>query len=364
MGKKILIVSRSYHPVIAPRSFRATQLAEEFSRQGHSVTVMTHKQKNFDYKNYSREKNIRIEDFVGKNWIDIGKSNFLLKVIRKILNVLFLYPEIQIVPILKKYLINERGYDLLISIAVPYPVHWGVALAKDHNPELTKVWVADCGDPFMGNKEMKIQHPFYFHFVEMWFCKKPDYLTVPIKEAINAYPVSARKKIKVIPQGFNFKKPNFIKDVKNEILTFGYAGLLSKDRRDPKQLFDYLLKNYNKEFRFIIYTKSLDVIKPYDELLGNKIEIRDYIPRTQLLEELCKMDFLVNFENLNKVQSPSKLIDYALTGRPILSIKSTNMNEDIVDEFMNRNYNHKYVIGNMDDYNIKNVAEKFIRLTL
>ena len=48
MPKKILIVTRLFHPEITPRAFRAYELAKEFSRQGHDVTVLT-TEREFDY---------------------------------------------------------------------------------------------------------------------------------------------------------------------------------------------------------------------------------------------------------------------------------------------------------------------------
>lgn len=364
--KRILIVSRGFYPIIAPRSFRATELAKEFSKRGHEVTILTHK-RDFDYSSFEHEYNFKIVDFTNNRWLDFQGSSTFMKRIKLLLNYLFLFPSIQLSWFLKKELTKDtyNNYDLLVSIAVPYPVHWGVALAKEKNNNLAKTWVADCGDPFMGNKEKKINHPFYFHFVEKWFCNKPDYIAVPVKEAIDAYPVSCQEKIKIIPQGFNFEQTNKNKNKKlaNDVVTFGYAGSLSNGIRDPKQFLEYLSKKTEDDFRFILYTKSLNAVKPYDEVLGNKIEIRDYIPRTQLLEEMSEMDFLVNFENKNDFQSPSKLIDYTLTGRPIISISPKNLNEEIVDEFLDRNYKHEYVVENIEDYKIENVVNKFLSLT-
>ena len=42
ISKKILLVSNGFYPEISPRSFRATELAKELVRQGHSVKVTTH----------------------------------------------------------------------------------------------------------------------------------------------------------------------------------------------------------------------------------------------------------------------------------------------------------------------------------
>jgi len=54
--KKILIVSGEFYPLNTPRSFRTTELAKEFARQGHEVTVLTPK----DPKHTNFEKKYRL----------------------------------------------------------------------------------------------------------------------------------------------------------------------------------------------------------------------------------------------------------------------------------------------------------------
>jgi len=358
--KKILIVSRAFYPMIAPRAFRATELAKEFSKQGHDVTVLIHK-RNHDYSKFEQKYNLKVEDFVNDRWKEIQGNNILIKAVRFFLNYLFLFPDIQLTSFLKKELQNYSGYDLLISIAVPYPVHWGVALAIKKNTKLCKTWIADCGDPFMGNKERNFNHPFYFHFLEKWFCKKPNYITVPIDEAIQAYPISCRTKIRVIPQGFNFEESKNNITPKNSLPTFAYAGGLSKGFRDPTEFLEYI-SSVDSPFKFIVYTKSVNLVLPFKNILGNKLEIRDYIPREQLLKELSSMDFLINIENKNNVQSPSKLIDYALTNRPILSINASLLNIKVVDEFLKKDYTNQMKIKDIERFDIKNVASQFLEL--
>jgi len=360
--KKIFIVSRSFYPSISPRSYRATELAKEFARQGHDVTVFTHI-KDFDLNKFSRQHNFIIGDFAKGKWKDLsGNNNILIRILRRVLKYLFMYPDIQLTSLVSKALKEATDYDLLISIAVPYSVHWGVALAIKKNSQLTKVWIADCGDPFLGNKEINRNYPFYFRFVENWFCRQPDFITVPIKEAIEAYPAFCREKIRVIPQGFNFYEAHDLSEKKeNPYPVFAYAGLLTSSR-DPGQFLEYLYEQKNKRFKFVIFTTSVSRVEPYKIRLGDKLEIRDYIPREQLLNELLQMDFLVNFENIDNIQSPSKLIDYALVRRPILSIKPNDLDEKVVAEFLTGDYSKQLVIKDIEQYNIKNVTEKFLSI--
>ena len=77
------------------------------------------------------------------------------------------------------------------------------------------------------------------------------------------------------------------------------------------------------DFRFVIYTNlssadSYSCLEPYVRKLGAKLELRHSIPRLDLIYCLSSMDFIVNVNNASENQIPSKLIDYKLSGRPIL----------------------------------------------
>lgn len=359
---KILIVSKFFYPTQNPRAFRAFELAKELASQGHLVKVYT-AAGSYNYEH--------IEEKYGFEVSSIGKMKFAkvandslhkLSRIDKILNA-FLgrwihFPEVETALRLPEALRSESNYDLLISLALPHPIHWGCALAIRKNQSLAKTWVADCGDPLTGNKFTN--YPFYFRYIENWAFSKADFLAVPIKEAFLAYDKKHHNKIKVIPQGFNFEKLEKSK-VKNEVPTFAFAGTFYKDKRDPREFLNYLC-SLKTNFKFIIYTKDTTLVNPYIDTLKDKIEIRGFIERSVLLQELSKMDFLVNFENLHKEQSPSKLIDYALTGRPILALPSKNIDTKLVNEFFSGVYTGKTVIENLEDYNIKNVVAKFLGL--
>jgi hypothetical protein len=365
--KKILIVSRSFYPMNSPRSFRTTELVKEFARQGHDVTFYTIKDEEHHVP-FEQEHGVKIRD-LGKPFFPTFDTNggrlknLAGRALNRLLNLLFEYPAIGLTRMVKKALKKEGGYDLLISIAVPHTVHWGVAAARSSSHPIAKTWAADCGDPYMGQETDSFNKLFYFRFVEKWFCRKADYLTVPIEEAKVAYYPEFREKIHVIPQGFNFEesKPDTGQYEPNPVPTFAYAGGLMPGSRDPGKFLEYLV-SLDRDYRFILYTRSRHLVEPYLKRANDRILIRDYVPRKELLKELSRMDFLVNFENSTSVQLPSKLIDYHLTGRPVLSVNGLNPDTEILEQFLEGNYSGRFRCNGVDRYRIENVCNQFLNL--
>ena len=118
---------------------------------------------------------------------------------------------------------------------------------------------------------------------------------------------------------------------------------------------------FSSEFKFIVYTSQANLLKPYKEKLNDKLEVREYVPRKELLQVLSKVDFLVNFDNNTTTQLPSKLIDYSIADRPVLNITS-KLNTDIIQEFMEGNYSNKMDILPSQNFDIRLVAKKFTDL--
>lgn len=359
----ITIVSAYFYPEITPRSFRTTELVKELVRRGHSIRLCI-PSRDYDYSQFIEEYPIKIKYFskyqMGTTKLPTGNS-----IIKKGFRFLYYqlchfaeYPQIRYVKEIRKVLKNTKQ-DIIISIAAPHCIHWGVSKAIQVDPGICKKWIADCGDPFMGDQTIK--RPFYFKSNEMLFCKLADYITVPIENAIDAYFPEFRGKIRVIPQGFDFKERK-VKNIKNDIPTFAYAGILYKGYRDLNSFVEHLSKQYaNKPYKFILYTKASSLTDSYKTILGDKLEIREFIPREELLNVLSRMDFLLNIENAGKAQSPSKLIDYYLAARPILSV-SKEIDDSVVTEFMNGEYKNALCLENMERFDIVNVVDEFTKL--
>jgi hypothetical protein len=89
------------------------------------------------------------------------------------------------------------------------------------------------------------------------------------------------------------------------------------------------------------------------------LDVREYIPREELLDVLATMDFLVNFDNNTASASPSKLIDYAIAGRPVLNITKV-LDPPRIQEFLHGDYKAEMRFENVDRYRIETVCRQFL----
>lgn len=370
MGKKnILIVTRSFYPQYSPRAHRATELAKEFSLLGHNVTILTPKTSvHFEFE---KKYNLVIEDLGQLKFKDIqliGDGVFfnLRRFIRRLLNLFFEYPDIQLVWMIKnKLLKNQRMFDLVLSIATPFPIHWGVAKALRQKNNISKIWIADCGDPYMKSDADTFPKMFYFNYCENMFLKKATFISVPFEEMKYKFNQKYINKFVTIPQGFKMENLKLPQYHQNEIPTFIYAGTVIPGKRDPFSLIEFLL-NHKINFQFILYSKEKHHFNKFLNIIGKKIIFKDPIQRNQLIVELSKADFLVNvdMDNYNGVLRavPTKLIDYYISGRPILSYEQSNLPQETVLKFIKGDYSDAYIDKNIDRYKIEKVALKFLSL--
>lgn len=138
---KILIVSGAFFPENTPRSFRATELVKEFCRQGHQVTVGIR---------YNPVKHEAIRREFGFEIIDLGKAHFhhlrgkegswwskVAGKLNRLAELLFEFPDVEYAYQVKNQLAGIDGFDLLISIAVPHPIHW-CCVGKIQDPPNSK----------------------------------------------------------------------------------------------------------------------------------------------------------------------------------------------------------------------------------
>jgi hypothetical protein len=359
----ILIVTHWFYPRQNPRAFRAFELYKELSKN-HKVDVVIG-----DWKRILKSG----DDY---HTLDCYASNKITNKNANLSNKRIIQIAIKVVQFFvgDRYLLSGGhflnkaialdNYDAVISIGLPFYVHWIVSKKlKKSRGSITSI--SDWGDPFYGDPVRTIAP--YFKTIQKKVCNMFDYVVTPTPNAIPYYQKYRTGKggICVIPQGFDFTEVKLGEYKPHAIPHFAYAGIFYHDKRNPEQFLSYLAK-LDRDFVFTIYTVKhgpmyQDVLMKYKDILKEKMVINDIIPRLDCIRELSLNDFLINIDNLGGVQVPSKLIDYSLSGRPILNFKQNEIPEKAFEEFLSADYSEQLSINN-DDYNIVNVAAKFERL--
>ena len=367
--KKILIVTHGFYPEQSPRAFRATELAKELCRQGHEVTVLAPERA--DMLPLLEAFPIQFTSLGKLTWKTpnvngIGKVGALFnKVANRLFPLLLAFPDMELFfKIKSKIKTIPHNQDLLISIAVPYPIHWGIAAiwSKDRNKNRAAKWIADCGDPYCLQENDTFQPPFYFKWVEKWFMRKTDYISLPTDTSYKGYFPEFHSKVEVIPQGFRFEDIKKKQILNDGIIRFGYGGAFIQGRRDPSELLEFLTNvDQSVRFEFHVFTSSSHLIDSY-AAKDSRIKLHQPIPRITLLEELSSFQFVVNFANVGTAQTPSKLIDYAIIEKPILHIETGNLNTQAVFQFLEGNYEQQFIISNPERYRIETVSKQFLKL--
>lgn len=367
--QKILIVSRWYSPVNNPRAFRTTELLKELiKRQKYDISVILPSFADIDndmvHAIFLPTVSIP-QEYITEN--SNGNFTWQHKVIEKIRQLVrFFWGEslgtiiyaMHVYFALKK-LVKNHKYDVVISISYPFSVHIAVALATMKIGVQT-VKIADCGDPFYDNPAYK--KASYLKWVEKKILQCFDYVAIPVKDAKKSYAdYGIEKKLRAIPQGFVLEKIATGTYKQNIVPTFCFAGVFYEKIRNPEYFLEYL-SGIKNNFLFIVYALpdafTQEILTTYKKKLGNKLEIRKAVPRKGLIHIMAKMDFVLNFDNENNNQRPSKLIDYAMSKRPILSFNSKTFEPAIFEEFLRGNYSRKEQID-LTQYDIRNVVDKF-----
>lgn len=359
---KILIISQNSYPLQGPRAFRTQELSEELARQGHDVILYT-VHGDIDYTEYEKKTRVKMRDIKphlsltandGVNRVKL-KDRLLIKLFGRCLQYPFSELHFKVDIILQK----ETDYDVLITIAVPHTIHSGAARSKKKHPTyFPKVWIADCGDPFFLNPFMKV--PRYMEKYERGWCEAVDYITVPTEASKNGYFCDYWDKIRIIPQGFDFSKTPISEYKRNEVPTFVFCGSVYPGKRDVRTFMDFLLK-WGKPYKFKLLMHSPLEAK-YEIESHHQIEYVTGKTRKDVIMECSKADFLINVINPNSTQTPSKLIDYGISGRPILDISNDFHEQKVFEEFCIGDYSQQHILPDLNQYKIENVAKQFVEL--
>lgn len=345
---KILIVTHHYPPEVTPRAFRAHSLVEGFKSLGCDVEVVT------------RPESTLSAGIPNSRGLGLNSMQRLRVALGR--GVKFFFPGGKELKYFPYYLAKLRGkkVDLVISVGLPFMTHLVVAtLACLGTFNRTRL-IFDYGDPYSFNPAGGFC--FYGKVVEGLALRFCDLVMVPTPLMASEFKIQfPQAKVAVVPQGVDLKGFTTVDYKKNKIPTFAYAGILYKNLRFPRGFFEYLCE-LESDFRFIVYTdvnnsETMGLLEPYLSRLKGKLVVIGPLNRDECVYELSKKDFLINFENLNSIQSPSKLIDYGLAKRPYLSISMKQLDFSCFESFLVGDY-LGFRLKDLDEFDQTLIAKK------
>lgn len=366
---RLLILSFSYAPRSNPRATRWTTLAEHFAREGHSVTVVTSWQQGLPEQETSHGVQVyriglrslerlrralsasrpasKREEALGAD-IASSKLKFpssialrLLRAFNRMIWRNLWWPDsacIWLRPALKtaRRLLEEQPADAVISVSPAFSaVVAGYILARDR--QRCRRWIIDLGDPFSFMDYAMSNNALIYGWLNRWFEHRAFLRTDGVSVTTDGtremyrrlYPACAGK-ITVIPPLLSpppksaVSMPFFRNSGPTRLV---FIGTLYRKLRRP----DYLLQlfsamhdlhpEFDCELHLIGDTHECkESLISYQDRLGERLIVHAPVDRSLAAQAVNEADILVNLGNATTYQLPSKLVEYAATGKPIISI--------------------------------------------
>lgn len=361
---KYLIITYSYTPAVTPRAFRWSTIAEYWASNGNTVDVIcaqTNRIAPFEVVNgvnvyrttggmeYIRGK-LKNSNTVSKiEQPGTHKQSFnsnILSIVKQVHDhtwkkiywpdyaCLWFYPTLK----KAKELVSANEYDGLITVSHPFTGHMlGLKLAK---LGLKIPWIVDIGDPFYFLENTPVNNTKIYKKLNYKYEKSvlnsATFVTVTTHQTLVRYAElfsESADRLRVIPplltaNGQQDDLPNVFTN--NDKIRMAFVGTLYKNIRDPKfllALFKKLLATevgYKLELHFFgNYEECTEEFQPYDELLEKKIFIHGLVSHALANQAMREADIMVNIGNGTLYQLPSKLVEYAATGKRVLNLAKT-----------------------------------------
>jgi hypothetical protein len=372
---KILIITFHYFPSVNPRSFRWTALAEHWSKAGHHVDIVCSRPSDLDtvetingvhvhrvggsiVERTKKLMNPSRGRSAGRSEADPVPSNptkgksLPLEVAKKVHDCTWKrvywpdYACLWYFPALKQAtsLLEKRRYDAMISVSLPFTGHIVGLRAHKIQPEAR--WVVDAGDPFCYLEDTPTNNHFLYrklnYSIERIIFRESHAIAVTTEPTLTTYaklfPESADK-IHVIPplishtQGDYNAKPLWQRKDKIRLL---FVGTLYHGIRNP----DFLLTLFRKiletelsdriELHFVgRLHDSEKYFEPHRSFIGNRIFLHGHVDHATAYRAMKEADILINIGNNTQYQLPSKIVEYANAGKPILNLIKSEKDSSI-----------------------------------
>lgn len=376
MKKNILIIAYAYPPNNVPGAQRPYALAKYLDKAKYNITVITCQNPDLPLgENDSFDPNIEkvelvyIKSKVGNSASKLRQQttqeNSTSSIQSKLKTFLFrigqrlIYPDKGMFwyPNVKAYL--KQNNELIKNIDVVFSTSPGVTnhrIARYVKRKNTSVqWVADFRDfNYIGNWDSKSGVKAYLHKkLERSIIKEASALTFVTKTMQNAYQKfypQYQNKMYCVYNGFDKGDFPTVSEPLNDKLSFFYAGSFYNGLRSPLSLLQLLDKAF-KDNLLIIDEVQIQVAGNIDEVQKRAmrayksygcIEFLGNLPRTEVLQYMCKTTFLwLIVANIKSHYQtiPIKLFEYIAARRPIVNFAPIISESSQIIQEKNLGYN-------------------------
>lgn len=231
-------------------------------------------------------------------------------------------------------LLREGDFDALITSSLPFTDHLVGKALMWVKPDI--VWLADIGDPFCFLDLTPHNNPTLYrrlnYYADESVFNSADVLSVTTEQTRDCY-------VQLFPQAENRlhvlgplllpstkwqKKQVFPSD---GITRLVYVGTLYRTIRNPEPILEFfselLRQRPNGQIELHFFGTINDCgpcFDRYPDLLGKRIFLHGVVDRDTALSALQDATALINIGNDTKYQLPSKVLEYAASGRPLINV--------------------------------------------
>lgn len=382
LGMRFLILTHSYKPITNPRAIRWSAIAEHWARSGHDVDVVCGWKPGLARDEFVEGVGVKR---VGGNLSERLRSCMRPREIQPTASSMDVHPNRSVrqmassgnllrrlartchdltwkklywpdatclwsIPALKtaRALLADHDYDTVVSVSVPFTSHWvGYRLRNLMNQA---TWVADVGDPFSflpeappNNASIYQQRNIAWEHRVFGAASSVSVTTEPTAARYRQLFPDCADKIVVIPPLATHSAPAVKSSPGSESaakpIKLVFAGTLYRTIRNPRFLFDLfeqLLRSpLGDRLELHLYGLAHDcgeLVEQQRAKLGTRLCVHGPVSASEAQHALREADILVNLGNSTPCQLPSKVVEYAATGKPILNLIS--IDNDSSTEFL------------------------------
>jgi glycosyltransferase involved in cell wall biosynthesis len=333
--KRLLVISASYAPALNARAFRWTSLAEHFAAQGCEVDVVTKPHGDapacgvhihrVGFRSAEAARARAARDPAGQS------------VARRMWRALY-WPDSDCVwywPARQESvrLARERRYHAIVSVSPSFTAVLIGRAALAANPRAR--WLIDLGDPFSLDTGIAFNNRALYAGLnartERAAFAQAHAVTVTTPQTAGryaeAFPESAAK-IHVIPPLLSVPAAgaDAAAFAPGTARRFVYIGTLYRQLREPGfllQLFERLLAADPGRYELHLFGEAQAFaaeLEDWRARLRGALHVHGVVPRETVVRAVADADLLVNIGNTTRDQLPSKVVEYAASGRPILNL--------------------------------------------